>query len=631
MPKPRPSSGTTPAASAAFPAPEWSWASQLTQPLLDLPRLERMLCAWATHPQGLGCARVALLVWNPQRGQLEGHLAWRDGELTSLSQAIAAARQAGPEGPEPERTRDLRLVSSAPESWSNELARVWGGQGSALLDEPLPQALVEILGGTCHGAITLARDHVPYAVMLAAWNEPSGPEARAAGLEALQRVARGALALEAAEESLKRRVRQTAALVEFARAGVSDLNLAEVLNLLSRLAASGTTARGAAVWLVRPGSGLRLESTFGPGGARERVARGLQPLAADVLEGTAPRVLDRVTDEPRLSPESAAQLSAAALFPLGVLGRRHGVLAVYDRASFHPGESPAFQRGDVEFLTALADQAALALEHAARLADLRASERRGRDAQQRLRRTERLAAVGESALRVTQEIRNPLASIAAFARRVHRELAPDDPHREYLEIVLRESDRLEHLVAEQLQVAASGDHRLGLESLNQIVQEALQQVGERLVRRRVRLLKKLSPDVPPLLLDAGRIRRVVTNIVEHALEAVSPGGRIRIESRRVQQYVLLDVAHDGAHPGGDLLGQLFVPFAGGRSGTGNLGLALAQQVVHEHGGEIRVRSEGEWSSVFSFTLPVPLNQDRRNAGRDRRSPRSDRRRRFPAA
>ena len=56
---------------------------------------------------------------------------------------------------------------------------------------------------------------------------------------------------------------------------------------------------------------------------------------------------------------------------------------------------------------------------------------------------------------------------------------------------------------------------------------------------------------------------------------------------------------------------------------------MAHRVVHEHGGEIRVRSEGEWSTIIAFTVPILHNQDRRRAGPDRRQVGHDRRARFP--
>jgi hypothetical protein len=68
--------------------------------------------------------------------------------------------------------------------------------------------------------------------------------------------------------------------------------------------------------------------------------------------------------------------------------------------------------------------------------------------------------------------------------------------------------------------------RLKLQSLNALVQEVLELQSEELVRRRVRLLKRLSPDVPSLLIDNDKMRQVLLNIVQHALQSVPSGGRV---------------------------------------------------------------------------------------------------------
>ena len=258
-------------------------------------------------------------------------------------------------------------------------------------------------------------------------------------------------------------------------------------------------------------------------------------------------------------------------------------------------------------------------------------EQTRRDLLRQLGRSERRASRGESAVSATQQARNPLASIAAFARRVHRSLAEDDPNREYLEVVVREADRLERMLSQPVDLEAPEGPRLEVQSVNTLIQDALQQAGEQLVRRRVRLLKRLSPDLPPLLLDRERMRRVIENVIGQALDRVGAGGRVRVESRRVQQFVVVEVANDGLSQPGEMLSELFVPFAlQGREGA-DLGLAMARQVVWQHGGEVRVRSEGEWSTVFALTLPVRTNEDRRRPGTERRVTRGDRRLRTPAA
>src|SRR5262249_10325067 len=143
--------------------------------------------------------------------------------------------------------------------------------------------------------------------------------------------------------------------------------------------------------------------------------------------------------------------------------------------------------------------------------------------------------------------------------------------------------------------------------------------------------KKLAPDLSQLLLDSEKIKQVLRNVLAHALGAAPMGGRLRVESRRVQRFVVIEVAHDGPRASGDMAEQLFVPFALAKSHTPGPARAVAGKIVHVPGGELRLRSEGDGGTIFSFTLPVNENQDRRPPpASDRRHSRVDRRNRYPA-
>jgi signal transduction histidine kinase len=335
-------------------------------------------------------------------------------------------------------------------------------------------------------------------------------------------------------------------------------------------------------------------------------------------------VIEDPHEDSLLSPEHAALAAPLAVLPLHAYDKALGVLAVYGRQ--RPAEEPAlFDAADRDFLELIADLTALAVDQARRFELQRAGDQERRELKARARRQERMAALGEMSLRLAEEARNPLASIAAFARRAHKDLPEGHSHREYLEVVIREAERLERRMRESLELSAPEPPTLKLESLNTLMQDALRDCGETLVRRRIRLLKKLAPDLPQLLLDSHRLRRVLANILERSLDLVAVGGRIRVESRKSGEYVVVEIAHDGLHRPGDLLDELFVPFKNSKTGSGSAGLSMAQQLVHEHGGEIRMRSDGEWNTVIAITLPVPDNQDRRRQGGERRAIKIDRR------
>jgi nitrogen-specific signal transduction histidine kinase len=582
----------------------------------DLNALDRMVAALAVHPAGAGFERAHLLVWNPDLDCLVGRLSWSAGGPLSLGPALLLAQRQGNEGLDPEATRALRARSWRVEELPADLRPAWTAGIAVITDSSsadLPWSAAAQVG-----AAGIARGRHAYAVVVGEWSSVEDPAERLRVLENLRRLAIAALDAQAAAAAAHRRSDQLGALAELARAAVSPHNLAELFHLGCRAAAQVTGARGAALWTRSPQERTALACSHGPLGSRERIARALEPLAAAVVREGQVQVIERATSDPRLAAEIAAQITALVAVPISAYGQVRGTLAVYDRGTFHPSESIAFDREEVAFLGALCDLLALAVAEAGREDEVRVVGERRRELEARLAQLESMAAACVSWSRVGREARNPIAAIGAFARRVQRGLGEGALEREYLEVVIREADRLEHMMGEQLLAEPPPRSRLRLESLNEVVQEVLQEHGEALVRRRVRLLKKLAPDVPPLLLDRDRIRRAVDNVVARCLEAVAPGGRVRIECRRVHQHVVLEIANDGAPPNGALMEQLFVPFALGRRGTEDVGLSAAHQLVRQQGGEVRVRSEAEWSAIFTLVLPVRENGDRRRTMQDRR-------------
>ncbi|MFI5369928.1 MAG: ATP-binding protein [Candidatus Eisenbacteria bacterium] len=590
-------------------------------PAADGNALDRMMLALATHPEGAGFERAMLLVWSAGIERFEGWLAWHAPVApTPLSDWLDAAARQASTATDVERLRLLRERLFAESDLPEPARRAWEtathGCGTAPDDGGPWRA------GAALGAVALTGER-RYAVLLGEWARPEESDERR--LATLRRVADQALRVHGRAQSGARLARQLASARALVHATGGSGNVAEVAQTLAEAAMEMTGARGALLWRLGANGEPLLAGSAGPLGARERAVRALTPLARMVLsEGRARRHAAAAPD-PRVPVDLAASIGVTRVVPCSADGRVSGALAVHGREVTHPSETPDFGAEALSALAMMADQAARLFDRVAADDERRLLERRVRELQTRAERAERGARAGELAAHAAHEARNPAAAIAAFARRVHRSLPEDDVNREYLEVVLRETERLEHTLLDPAPLVDTEPAAYALADLNTLVGEALQRHAEPLVRRRVRLLKRLSPDLPRLLLDTERVRRVLHNLLQHALDAVSAGGRLRIETRRAQGHVVVELAHDGPRASGEMLEQLFVPFQLARPGSGPVALAVAQRIVQEHGGEIRVRSEGEWGAIFTLTLPVRGNADRRVPGGDRRRRREDRR------
>lgn len=584
--------------------------------------LERVTINWLVHPEGGACDEAALLLWNPRRGCFQGWLR----ELARPDRPMEDALSDGPDGRDPdarERTARFRRFLPTPGELGEAARSAWESGEPASGPWGLESGWTE----TEHAyALRLDVDACPTALLVV--RRASGPAAVETLVAAVAVLEDGVRVARLAAQRQKRE-RHLELLAEMAASCVSSMNVAEALHLAARLAVRGTGARGSAVWRVQNETPC-LEVTHGAAGQRERIARGLSILAQDAVATQSMRIVENAAEDPRIARDVVPDVPTLVMQPVVAYGRSLGAVAVYDRTVLHPADDGSFDAADLRFVSLIAQQLALVLDQAFRYDTVRTMQQQLDDLRSWMRREERLASLGEVAARGAREVRNPLASVAAFARRAHREMAEDDPHREYLEIVIREADRVERIMDEQLDWATQPSARLEVLDVTELIQRALQAAGERIVRRRVRLLKNLAPDLPPLLIDPERMRLVLDNLLHHALEAVAVGGRVRVASRRAGGFVITEVSHDGPRNSGGFLEDVFIPFAASHERGPAVGLGVANQVVREHGGEIRARSDAEWSQVITFSLPVRGNEDRRGQPSDRRSQRSDRRGRFPA-
>ncbi len=629
----------------------------LLEPVEERAILRRTVAALAA-PGGLGFTRSFLFVYDAAQGTFVGRHAVGPADANEarrvahlrLDEAalLAALRDLDDDALEaaaPESTTRVRTLALPLEPGVHSLLDECLAKGAARLGASTAgQAGVgatttwgdRLALGGCAAALVRASDQ-PVALLIAdrAFTGAGVSDDDVARLGHVARLAGAGVERARTSRLLAERGGQLATLDEAGKSAVQATSLRTELALLVRAATQTLSCRGGVLWRTAgERATLLLESVHVADDTCDplREAHALEPLVRDALRERTARVVRDVSRDPRIEADRARGFGPALLAPVLTPGTAApaGFLVLWNPAPHGPGEPAGFDRDDLRFAEAMAGTIGAVLAQSALSDRVRRAEERAGDTRKQLATAERLAALGELAARAAQEVKAPLASIGGFARRVHKGLAEGDPQREYVEIILRESERIERLLAEQMQFVRLSRPRLAIESVNQLLTAALTGRGEALAKKRVRVLKKFAPDVPALLLDAEKISQVVANMLDSALDNVPGNGRLRVESRRAQGYVVVEIAGEGPPLAGEMLEQLFVPFTTSRRSGESVGLALAQQVVQSHGGEIRVRSEGDWGVIFSFTLPVSENQDRRRDN-DRRGVRNDRRNRFPAA
>lgn len=221
--------------------------------------------------------------------------------------------------------------------------------------------------------------------------------------------------------------------------------------------------------------------------------------------------------------------------------------------------------------------------------------------------TDRLATIGKMAAHVTHEIRNPLSSIALNMEMLEDELA-DSPEeaRLLLAAVQKELGRLTALTEQYLSIARHGTSKIELDDLRILVIESVNFMKRELVRKNIEVVLSVPESEVVLAVDEMQIRQVLFNLIRNAQEAMPEGGTVWIAlSEEPGKNIVLSVEDNGSGIDPQLAESVFEPFVTTKqTGTG-LGLAVTQQIVKSHGGQIRCEqgSSGGARFVIEFTRP----------------------------
>jgi len=237
---------------------------------------------------------------------------------------------------------------------------------------------------------------------------------------------------------------------------------------------------------------------------------------------------------------------------------------------------------------------------------------------EQLKVSEQLAVVGELVAGVAHEMRNPLCGITTTLSALAKRLDEREAVRPFLEVVLTEAGRLNHLMEQLLEHSrpARLDGKPG--DIGQLLREVASEWCVQAESAGVALSVECPPVVPGLRLDRRKMHGVFVNLLDNALQHTAPDGEIRVRliapnghhgERNHQPAISIEVSDTGAGVAPDKLPKIFEPFFTTRAAGTGLGLAIVRKTVHDHGGTISVRSEFGKGTAFTILLPVNFSEE----------------------
>jgi signal transduction histidine kinase len=318
-----------------------------------------------------------------------------------------------------------------------------------------------------------------------------------------------------------------------------------------------------------------------------------------------------VKEEAKLNPRLAGyfeaaeaeldEITAPLIVPLKIENKLNAILLVGEKLS---GE--IFDQQELELLSLLANQAAVALENARLYEDL--GQTNAQLVQASRLKSQFLASM-------SHELRTPLNSIIGFSKVLLNRLDGDlnDKQEAYVRSVNNSSTHLLQLINSILDISRieAGKLELKLEAfgLLELVDECLETSTSLVRGRPLKLERDLPLDLPPLTADRTKVKQVLLNLLSNAIK-FTPGGRVVVRGRPEPGVVHLSVSDTGVGIRKADLGRLFEPFerlenplARQAGGTG-LGLAISKKFVEAHGGQMWAESRENLGSTFHFTLPL---------------------------
>jgi signal transduction histidine kinase len=225
-----------------------------------------------------------------------------------------------------------------------------------------------------------------------------------------------------------------------------------------------------------------------------------------------------------------------------------------------------------------------------------------KESQERLIKSERMAAIGQLATMVGHDIRNPLTGIqnAAYFLKMKMEASKDEKVKKMFEVIDKEVNHASNIVRDLLDYSRVRKPELKKLDLASSIQDALAQVK---FSENITLTTKFR-EAPTIEADPEQLRRIFQNIALNGAQAMPNGGELTVLTRKNGDFVEVVFTDTGGGIPEENMSKLFAPLFTTKTEGVGLGLAICKNLVEGHNGRLEVNSKVGEGSTFTIKLPI---------------------------
>jgi PAS domain S-box-containing protein len=236
-----------------------------------------------------------------------------------------------------------------------------------------------------------------------------------------------------------------------------------------------------------------------------------------------------------------------------------------------------------------------------------------RNAEIMLQRAERIKEVGEIAVGLAHEIKNPLAGIKSSMEVLYEEAMCSEEDRDVLSKVIREIRRIELLLKDLLNFARPPKPQFSIVDINKILDATFDLSVDKamLSEQNIKVMREMDAGLPATMADPMQLKQVFLNLILNAVEAMRDGGTLRLSTRHEEEThsIMIEIADTGKGIGTDVMDKIFQPFFTTKQRGTGLGLSISKRLIEEQGGAITAQSMPDRGTTFMISLPVRQHQE----------------------